>query len=87
MRWVVESKWAKGAVGLTKSTLSIDRAPKAQIEMRLDICRVCDQATRSRKPKFAKSNGLTNLSRCRVCKCFIVAKTKIASEVCPLSKW
>ena len=87
MRWVVESKWAKGAVGITKSTLHIDRAPKAQIESRLDTCRECDEVTRSRKPKFAKAKGLTNLSRCRICKCFVVAKTKIAGEVCPLSKW
>jgi hypothetical protein len=87
MRWVAESKWAKGAVGITKSTLFIDRAPKAQIVKRLDICRACDEVTRSRKPKFAESKGLTNLSRCRICKCFVVAKTKIASEVCPLSKW
>ena len=84
--WIAEANWLKGAVGLAKSALGIDRATDAEIKRRLDQCRQCPQATRSGKPKFAKHQGLTNLSRCRLCKCFVAAKAKISSERCPLDK-
>jgi hypothetical protein len=57
------------------------------IRRRLDRCRACEHATRSAKPRFAPNAGLTTLSRCRLCKCFIAPKAKVATERCPLDKW
>ncbi|MCP4600824.1 MAG: hypothetical protein GY847_09880 [Proteobacteria bacterium] len=74
-------------MGLAKSALHIERASAQEIIRRLDTCRECKEATRSKNPKFKKNNGLTNLSRCRICKCFVVPKTKVSSEACPLDKW
>lgn len=78
-------KAAKGIAGLTKAALGIDRADPATIESRRDICRGCEFATRNQK--FAKSNGLTNFSRCSKCGCFIAAKTNISYESCPDGRW
>ena len=79
--------YVKGAIGLTKAVLHIDRAPHAVIMERRGFCRSCEFATRNPKPQFAKFTGLTNRSRCTICQCFIVAKTVIAGESCPKEKW
>ncbi len=76
-----------GAVALVKVAVGADAAPDAVIAARRDICRRCDHATRSNEPRFAANRGLTTLSRCRKCGCFIVAKTKLAGERCPLGRW
>jgi len=62
-------------------------ASPATIRLRRDVCRDCDQATRSAAPCFAKHNGLTTLSTCRLCNCFIATKTKLAAEACPAGRW
>lgn len=45
-------------------------------ESRMKICNRCEHL----------SNKLV-LKQCRLCGCFIVAKTKLLGEKCPLSKW
>lgn len=77
----------KGAVGLAKVALGMDAAPDAVIAERRDACRMCDRATRNPSPRYVASMGLSSLSRCLECKCFIAAKTKLAGERCPLGKW
>lgn len=78
-----------GAMGLAKAAVGADRAPDAIVAQRRGICRECPEATRSADPaRLAKpTKGLTSLSRCRACGCFIAAKTLLASESCPLNKW
>lgn len=75
----------KGAIGLSKAAIGIDKAADEVIHKRRDICRECPYATRNNQ--FTESNGLTSLSRCEKCSCFIAAKTKLNKEVCPLGKW
>ncbi|HOD83608.1 MAG TPA: hypothetical protein PKG77_19495 [Phycisphaerae bacterium] len=76
-----------GAVALAKVAVGADAAPDAVVAARRDICRQCDQATRNPNARFAAHAGLTTLSRCRACGCFIAAKTKLAGEHCPLNHW
>jgi hypothetical protein len=81
------NKLAHGAAGLTKAITGIDAAPAHLIATRRDECRNCPQATRNPHRLNRPSKGLTSLSRCRLCNCFIAAKTKINSEHCPAHKW
>ncbi len=80
-------KLGKGIIGIAKSVLHIDLAPEVLIRKRLDICRDCDNATKNSDSRFDRNKGLTNFSRCRICKCFITAKTKLFGESCPDAKW
>ena len=77
----------KGAAGLAKVALGMDAAPDAVIAERRDACRMCDRATRNPSPRYVAAMGLTTLSRCQECGCFIAAKSMIAGETCPLGKW
>jgi hypothetical protein len=81
-----------GIVGLAKvaaqaAGVPVDQADAATIAARRDFCRDCPHA--SKNPKYADrpSKGLTRASRCDLCKCNIAAKTRIASQKCPLGKW
>jgi len=76
-----------GAVALTKVVVGADAAPPAMVAARRDICRECGQATRSSDARFAANKGLTTFSRCHACGCFIAAKTRLATEHCPLDRW
>ncbi len=76
-----------GAVALAKVAVGADAAPEALIAVRRDICRQCAQATRNSDPRFAAHAGLTTLSRCRACGCFVAAKTRLTAERCPLGRW
>lgn len=80
-------KIINGAVGLAKAATGIGTVSLQVMQERRDVCRECDQATRSPDPKFAVNKGLTCLSQCKPCGCYIAAKTKVASESCPLGKW
>lgn len=81
------SKVIKGAIGLTKAALHIERAEVDIINKRRDACRNCEFSTKT--PKFINnsSKGLTNKSLCEKCGCFIMAKTTLKNEVCPEGKW
>ncbi len=72
---------ARGVVGLSKVALRIGIADQSVIQTRRDICRICPEATIH--PKI----GLTNISKCKQCGCFISSKTQLISEKCPLGKW
>ena len=67
----------KGAVGITKAALHVDRAPEVLIRKRRSICAICPQA----------NAGSSRTSRCLACTCFIHPKTATATEKCPLSRW
>jgi len=73
-------KIAAGVVGLTKAALNIDRAPDDVIEQRRATCRACPFASP------CTSNPL-KFCTCMKCGCVLKAKTKIASESCPVGKW
>jgi hypothetical protein len=77
----------RGAVGLIRATARLGVAPEEVTRARRDICRTCNYATRNDDPKFAANQGLTTLSRCTRCRCFIGAKTRLTAETCPLGKW
>jgi len=76
-------KIVHGAIGLAKAALHVELADAKVIAERREICRQCDH---SEKRLFANR---VLISRCRVCGCFIAAKTSLKSESCPLSppKW
>lgn len=69
-----------GVVGLTQSALGINSAPDDVIQQRRELCRACPEAT-------TYHGDPTRFSQCRVCKCFLKAKTQLQTESCPLGKW
>lgn len=70
---ISKARWfIHGAYSLCKALLGFDKAPKEDIRQRRAICLICDQYT-----------GW----RCKDCGCFIPAKIRILSEMCPLYKW
>lgn len=80
-------KFLHGAEGIAKVVLRIKLADSAEIQRRRDFCRRCDFATRNNERLDRPTAGLTTLSRCLKCSCFIAAKTQVQSEACPLNMW
>jgi hypothetical protein len=85
-------KVVDGVAGLAKFGaqslgLRVDQASDETMLRRRDVCRECPHATRNAKRLNRSTKGLTSLSRCELCDCFIGAKTALASERCPASKW
>ncbi|MAK37878.1 MAG: hypothetical protein CMC15_17095 [Flavobacteriaceae bacterium] len=66
------NKFAKGIKGLTKSTLGLGLASEEVIKERRSICDTC--VHRDNKS-------------CSICGCFIIPKTRVASEECPKGYW
>lgn len=77
----------KGVVKIAQSVAGLGLADNGVIQHRRDICRECPHATRNQSRLNRPTKGLTNLSRCSLCNCFIAAKTKLRSEQCPAGKW
>jgi hypothetical protein len=82
------SRVVHGAAGLVKvaaqaAGIPVDQADAAMVKSRLDKCRVCPHSGKSQNPAFRKTKGLTSLSKCDICGCFLGAKARIASESCP----
>jgi len=73
------NKVIRGAVGVLKAIVGIDRAPANVIAARLKACRGCDRATKAR-------DGV-RVVKCRECDCFIKLKIKLAGEKCPRNRW
>jgi hypothetical protein len=65
---------ARGAVGLLKFALGIDRATEPERVRRLSRCAQCPHLNRESL-------------RCKVCGCYTPAKAAIASERCPERVW
>ena len=66
------NKLANGVMGLTKSTFGLGLASKEVIQERRSICDTC--VHRDNKS-------------CSICGCFIIPKTRVASEECPKGYW
>lgn len=82
---------ARGVAGLTRTAVGaltgIGRVDDVTLQQRRDVCRGCEFATRNAALEQNASRGLTTLSRCTQCQCYIAAKTTLAREECPLQKW
>lgn len=64
----------KGAIKLAKAVFGVDKVLAATQTERLNKCLVC--------PHLQDSN-IPLLRRCKLCSCFINAKTKLVAESCP----
>jgi hypothetical protein len=69
----------RGAVGLAKVALGVDQTKELVARQRRLICREC--------PHMIPHARFVMFRQCGLCKCFISAKTAIASERCPMGKW
>ncbi|MCC7409966.1 MAG: hypothetical protein IT442_18005 [Phycisphaeraceae bacterium] len=58
----------KGAVGLAKAYLGLDKADDATARRRWEICTTCEHF---------------DLGLCRLCGCHLSAKVRLASQSCP----
>ncbi len=70
----------KGAVGIAKSVVGVDRAPSAEVVRRLAVCGACEQGVPCKRDS-------SRACRCSVCRCALSLKTRVASERCPLGRW
>ena len=77
----------RGVIGLGRVALRIGIASPSVIGDRRDLCRVCPEATRRDDWQDRPSQGLTTMSKCKLCRCIIAAKTQLKSEKCPAGKW
>lgn len=60
-------------LGLVKWRLGIGKPPHDLVERRRELCAVCPERTER--------------NTCKVCGCYLPAKTELARESCPLEKW
>ena len=74
----VLEKYLTGALGVTKATLGIMKAPDEIVNKRRGICAMCEYKTIANN-----INMRGRMSRCKLCKCFIKAKTLLKDEKCP----
>jgi len=70
----------KGAAGLAKYALGIGLAAGPLAEVRRRLCRNCERAVPCRTQPG-------KMCRCAVCGCWLMPKTGLAAETCPLEKW
>lgn len=80
-------KIISGAKGIAQNMMGINQASVDVMMQRRDKCRQCEFATRNTKRLERSTKGLTTLSRCTKCNCFIAAKTKLVTERCPIGLW
>lgn len=81
-----------GAIGLAKVGaqllgVPVDEADAATAQSRLAACRDCEHATRNPDRLDRPTKGITTLSTCTLCGCFLKGKVRVASETCPAGKW
>lgn len=66
-----------GEIAKAKSTALLPEdwiVPESISEERLNICKTCEHL-------YQRTN------QCRLCACFMNAKTKLAAAKCPINKW
>lgn len=68
----IAQRIARGAIGLTKAALGMERADDATIATRYALCMACDKHA---------------IGVCTACGCLCAAKARVASEACPDGKW
>lgn len=74
-------KYKSGIKGLSKYYLGIDKPVDELVSKRRQICTACPKLT-----ELQNKSG-TFKKVCAECGCFIIPKTKIKSEKCPIGKW
>ena len=70
----------RGLVGLLKAAVGIDPSSEEMIQKRTAQCLSCEHR------KFG-GERLTGLSYCKICRCRLESKIKIAGEDCPVGRW
>ena len=72
------TNYLRGALGITKATLGIMKAPDDVVARRRGICAMCEYQT------IASNKNLGGrIARCKLCKCIVKAKTLLKNENCP----
>lgn len=66
------SVYRRGAVGITKAVLGIDKTLAGTLSSRLAACQECPYRLRT---------------KCGKCRCYIALKARVASETCPAGRW
>lgn len=72
-------RWWNGLRGWGRVASRRDIAPRKLIVKRREICQGCPKAERSERTGEA--------TRCRVCGCFLYAKTQLLDAECPTGRW
>jgi len=78
---------AHGAIAAPRAAVGLDPADDEVIESRRRICAECDQATARKNLTHLGLHALSPVSRCRMCRCQLHLKTRLASERCPRGLW
>lgn len=76
----------KGALGMAKVAMGVEKTDDAKIKQRLMKCQQCAHLKRVHKDIAVHADiGLADT--CQVCGCFIRAKVRLQNEKCPDGKW
>lgn len=58
---------------LLKGITGLDKETRQTAQKRLTICQPC--------------GNRTSINTCKICKCYLPAKTTVMDEKCPIDKW
>lgn len=77
----------RGVTGLGRAAVNADPAGEDTVQTRRERCAACQYATATRSTSIEGYKVLSPASRCKLCKCLVSAKTKLAKERCPIGSW
>ncbi|MGC4070217.1 MAG: hypothetical protein QM784_37265 [Polyangiaceae bacterium] len=77
----------RGASGLTQAALGRGQASADVIERRRRECCTCEHLIGPFAASGSGANQLTATNLCRMCGCFVLAKTTLRAEKCPIHRW
>jgi hypothetical protein len=75
-------------MSVVKNNMSIVNKLKHRLDSTKRIFEIVDSHIAIERISICNScEHLTGLRRCRMCGCFVDAKTKLADSNCPIKKW
>ena len=81
------ARLARGVRGLTRAAVDAAPVDDELLRHRRRVCGNCASATRTRRLGTVPLSVLTPTSTCGVCRCHLMAKTRLADERCPRGHW
>jgi len=77
----------RGIRGIARSAANAEPVDDATLADRRRVCAHCDHATNRKNLAHLGTAALSATSICRLCRCNVHLKTRLASESCPAGKW
>ena len=81
------ARLARGVRGLSRAAIDAAPVDDGTLRDRRRVCAACPSATRTRRLGTVPLSVLTPASTCGVCRCHLMAKTRLSDEGCPRGHW